>query len=725
MRQVLLLLFLLLSFVGFSTKQEEQELINKSNKAVSESDRILALIELTDFYETSNYLKWDEGRKDLERYYFKLRTTELKNRVGIALAKYEINLGNTVGFKRYLNGLKFGNGPMDGVILTEFNSLKINSYLLIANYEDAKKLAIQNLLLAKQSRKNRFVSASYSSLARIYVLQNNKDSAYLSASYATSFARRSDSKQQLFKALHQQATIFASFENYEAAVNKELQVLQLAEEDKNFYFQTIANQGVALYSMQIKNLDEATTYLKRTKDLNLTLKDLRINAINTLIEVGIYVNKGQFNDALALIQTIEPYFKKNNDENDLGNCQLLRGIIQLKMKQFKASLSSFKLALNYYQVSGNFINLTMVNQFIGETYLMENKLEQAENYLLLALAENELHDLKSIKIQSAYNLLSQLYFKKNELKKAIKYQFLYLEFLERNTISNSAAAVARMTEGNLREERERLIEFQKESIEKQEKEDEIQSLQLSRQLFIGVIIIGLMIVGFIFYILRLRQEKLKQKQREMELSQSLLRTQMNPHFIFNAMSVIQSYIYSNEPDKSSQFLVNFSRLIRLILENSPKEFIPIELETEILEKYLQAQKMRFENRFSYNLEIDDSLITAGAMVPPMITQPFIENAIEHGQLHTIDKGHITIRISHVNQMIQIQISDNGVGRKGAQKTKKINSHKSMAINITKERIEIINFKYKKQGSIQMEDLDKKKQTGTVVTILLPLHIDTD
>ncbi len=725
MRQVLLLLFLLISVVGFSTKQEEQELINKSNKAVSESDRILALIELTDFYETSNYLKWDEGRKDLERYYFKLRTTELKNRVGIALAKYEINIGNTAGFKRYLNGLKFGNRPMNRVTLTEFNSLKINSYLLIANYEDAKKLAIQNLVLAKQSRKNRFVSASYSSLARIYVLQNNKDSAYISASYATSFARRSDSKQQLFKALHQQAAIFASFENYEAAVNKELQVLQLAEEDKNFYFQTTAYQRIALYSMEIKNLDEATIYLKRSKDLNLTLKDLRINAINTLIEARIYVNKGQFNDALALIQAIEPYFKKNNDENNLGNCKLLHGIIQLKMKQFQASLTSFNLAINYYKISGNLIYLTMINQFIGETYLMENKLEKAENYLLLALVENELNSFKSIKIQSTYNLLSQLYFKKNELKKAIKYQFLYLEFLERNTISNSAAAVARMTEGNLREERERLIEFQKESIEKQEKEEEIQSLQLSRQLFIGGIIIGLVIIGFIFYILRLRQEKLKQKQREMELSQSLLRTQMNPHFIFNAMSVIQSYIYSNEPDKSSQFLVNFSRLIRLILENSPKEFIPIELETEILEKYLQAQKMRFENRFSYSLEIDESLIAASAMVPPMITQPFVENAIEHGQLHTIENGHITIRISQVDTMIQIQISDNGVGRKGAQKTKKIKSHKSMAINITKERIEIINFKYKKQGSIQMEDLDKKKQTGTVVTILLPLHIDTD
>jgi sensor histidine kinase YesM len=113
------------------------------------------------------------------------------------------------------------------------------------------------------------------------------------------------------------------------------------------------------------------------------------------------------------------------------------------------------------------------------------------------------------------------------------------------------------------------------------------------------------------------------------------------------------------------------------------------------------------------------------MVPPMITQPFLENAIEHGQLHTIDNGQITIRFSQINNMIQIQILDNGVGRKGAQKTNKIKSHNSMAINITKERIEIINFKYKKQGSILIEDLDKKKETGTVVTILLPLHIDTD
>jgi len=723
MRQILILIFFFVSFVGFSITKEEQELIKKSNTAVSETAKVLILIDLTSFYETYDFVKWQVGVRKLENYYSKLKNSDLKNRVAIALAKYAINNGNISGFKRYFVNLKLGNKALDGSQLSDLNFLKIQLFLLEANYEEAKKLAIQNLVSARKSRKNKFVSQSYATLATIYALQNNQDSAYISASYSTSFAKRSDSKQQLFKALHNQASIFAGFEKYEAAVNKELQVLQLAEEDKNLYFQTIAHKEIALFSMKIKNLEEAKNYLQRAKDLNFKLKDLRINAICTLIEAGVLVNKGQFKEALNAVSMIEKYFKSTKDENNLGNCQLVRGIIELQMKQYHLSLSTFGLAAYYFERSGDFVSLTSVNQFIGEAYLKINNFSYAEKYLLTTLAENGKHGLKSIKNQRTYKLLSQLYFKKNELKKAIRYQFLQLEFLEQNTILNSAAAVARMTEGNLREERERLIEFQKDAIDKQDKEEAIKSLQQSRQLFIAGIVIGLMIIGFVFYVLRLRQEKLKQKQREMELSQSLLRTQMNPHFIFNAMSVIQSYIYSNDPDKSSQFLVNFSRLIRLILENSPKEFILIEVETEILEKYLQAQKMRFENRFTYSLEVDENLANAGAMVPPMITQPFVENAIEHGQLHNIENGHIIIRISQLGEMIQIVISDNGVGRKGAQKTKKIKGHNSMAINITKERIEIINFKYKKQGSILMEDLDKDKQTGTIVTILLPLKID--
>ena len=723
MNKFLLFIFLIFSFFSSATEEHRKALIKNVNIAVSDQERINAKIELTEFYESYDFLKWQNGVEELKENYRTLKNRKLKNRIAISLAKSAYNAGNQDEFYSYFKAIDIKNQSFDRISQTEYNFLKIKSYLIETNYQAAKNLAIQNLIITRQSRKNRFVSESYATLAEIYALQNNKDSAYICASYCTSFGKRSDTKQSLFKALHLQATIFANFENFEAAVNKELQVLQLAEADNNLYYQVLAFQGVALYSLEIKNIAESSIYLTRAKDLNLKLKDRRKSAINTLIEAGILVNKGQFQEALVIVKSIQPYFKKINNYDNLGNCELLKGIVELKLKNIQKSLKAFESATLFYNQSGNLYNLAMVNQFVGEAYLTKKDLKNAEKFLKFALEDNEKRSLKTVKIQSTFKLLSQLYFQKNQLQLAVKYQFLYLDFLEKSTVLSSAATVARMTEGNLREERERLIEFQKDSIEKQKKEKEIESLQLSRQLFISGIIIGLIIVGFIFYILRLRQEKLKQKQREMELSQSLLRTQMNPHFIFNAMSVIQSYIYSNDPDKSSQFLVNFSRLIRLILENSPKEFIPIELEIEILEKYLQAQKMRFENRFSYTIEVDENLLNEGAMVPPMITQPFVENAIEHGQLHTIKGGHITITICEKDAMIQIQITDNGVGRKGAQKTKKIKSHKSMAINITKERIEIINFKYKKQGSIQMEDLDKTKQSGTVVTILLPLQID--
>lgn len=185
-----------------------------------------------------------------------------------------------------------------------------------------------------------------------------------------------------------------------------------------------------------------------------------------------------------------------------------------------------------------------------------------------------------------YKLLSELYFKKNQLQLAYNYQNLYLSILEDNALSTVGSKVLQLTESNLREERERLISYQKESIQAKE----MITIQLTRQIFIIVVFAVLLLFLLFFLIFRSRQNKLKQSQKEAELSQSLLRSQMNPHFIFNAMSGIQSYIYSHEPDKSSQFLVNFSRLIRLILENSSKEFIPLELELEIIEKYLTTQK---------------------------------------------------------------------------------------------------------------------------------------
>jgi len=242
-----------------------------------------------------------------------------------------------------------------------------------------------------------------------------------------------------------------------------------------------------------------------------------------------------------------------------------------------------------------------------------------------------------------------------------------------------------------------------------------------------IIVAFLIIVALAGIILfyRWNQTKIKQQQKEAEMSQTLLRTQMNPHFVFNAMSVIQSYIFENDTVNSSKFLVNFSRLMRLILENSPKKAIHIETEMEILEKYLGMQKLRFEDRFEFEITSDEQLYLEHAVIPPMITQPFIENAIEHGQLHTVEGGFIHVTFKKEKGMLRISIIDNGIGRKKSSMNKKSSAHKSMAMDITSQRINNLNKKYNSDGELLVEDYDKENKTGTKVLISLPYRVDNN
>ena len=282
------------------------------------------------------------------------------------------------------------------------------------------------------------------------------------------------------------------------------------------------------------------------------------------------------------------------------------------------------------------------------------------------------------------------------------------------------------------EQRERLIAIQADSIERQKQERSWTSTKLENTMLKNrqktYIILGfilLIILGGIILFFRLKQNSIKQQQKEAEMLQTLLRSQMNPHFIFNSMSVIQSYIYDNDIKNSSKFLVSFSRLIRLILENSSKEFISIETEIEILHKYLETQKLRFEDRFEYLVDVSEELTQEKALIPPMITQPFIENAIEHGQLHTVEGGFIRVLFSKNKEenMLHVEIIDNGIGRKASISNQKSKAHRSMAISITNKRIKNLNYKYKSMGSLTIEDFDKNLETGTKVLISLPYQID--
>ena len=201
----------------------------------------------------------------------------------------------------------------------------------------------------------------------------------------------------------------------------------------------------------------------------------------------------------------------------------------------------------------------------------------------------------------------------------------------------------------------------------------------------------LIILSLVYFYIRFREQRIRNAHYLELVEQRLLRSQMNPHFIFNALAAIQSYIFKRDPVSAGTYLSNFAELMRSILYSSREEEVRLEKELDTLEKYMQIQQLRFEERFDYKIEEKLTSSKELLAVPPMLMQPFIENSIEHGFKNLDHKGYIYIGISEVDNHLHFTIEDNGVGiTKSVKTTKK--KHKSLAMEITKERLKKINRK---------------------------------
>jgi hypothetical protein len=233
-----------------------------------------------------------------------------------------------------------------------------------------------------------------------------------------------------------------------------------------------------------------------------------------------------------------------------------------------------------------------------------------------------------------------------------------------------------------------------------------------------ILIVLLVLISFLY----IRHNRLRAQYTRIDLEQRLLRTQMNPHFIFNSLCAVQDFILAGKSQKANTFLTKIARLMRNILENSREEFIPIEKEIETVKLYLDLQQLRFETGFDYDISLDDSIDPENFSIPPMLTQPCVENSIEHGLLPLKEKGILKIVYSLCNGLMKLEVTDNGIGRKeAARRTGEHNDKKSVSTKVTSERLE--NFrKTLRQKSISYEITDlyqEERAAGTKVVMTLP------
>jgi ligand-binding sensor domain-containing protein len=228
-----------------------------------------------------------------------------------------------------------------------------------------------------------------------------------------------------------------------------------------------------------------------------------------------------------------------------------------------------------------------------------------------------------------------------------------------------------------------------------------------------------------------RSEKERQvtelKQKASELEMHALRAQMNPHFIFNSLNSINRFILQNDKSQASRYLTKFSRLIRLILQNSQTPLTTLEGELESLELYLSLEALRFNHHFAYKISVANDVDVLMLRMPPLILQPYVENAIWHGLMHKDQKGQLDIDISRENRQLYFKITDNGVGRENARSlsSKSATKYKSMGHSITASRIAHLQKIQNVECTVTINDLVDGNGTaaGTEVIIKIPVLHD--
>jgi tetratricopeptide (TPR) repeat protein len=476
------------------------------------------------------------------------------------------------------------------------------------------------------------------------------------------------------------------------------------------------NIGVAYQSLEDE--DKALEYFLKSLELQQQLDAPNLGITQTNI-ANIYFHKRELDSAFTFYIDAKKSIERHPNPRALGEWFNNMGLFYDYKDQQQMALENWDKAVEAFQSIDDKFGLTDTYYFLARFYFAEKDYQKA-----LAFAEQSLElsrDIAVLEQQSlSEKLISRIYEEQNNAEQAL------VHFKAHKILSDSLAKVndtRQSIESAMTYEFEKRELLQKEENEKRELllKQEAKNSQL--KLFLGGLILLLTLgIAFLIYNRNTLKKTLTLEKELAEYEQKALHLQMNPHFVFNCLGSISSFIVQNGTDSAIKYLSKFSKLMRLTLEYSKESLIPIDKEIESLDNYLQLEQLRFENKFEFSItkhpDVEDDVA-----LPPLLIQPFIENAIIHGIMPKKDMGSISIDFSVKNETLVCEIVDNGIGIEASlhNKENSVLAHKSMALDIVKKRLEMIAETTSKNASIHIEDLKNNKSKGTKVILELPLR----
>ena len=449
-------------------------------------------------------------------------------------------------------------------------------------------------------------------------------------------------------------------------------------------------------------LENYRAYLNTARELGS-----RPDEIKALSNIAIVYNDSKnFEEGISYLEKALELAKLENNDLFVAAITNNLALAQKKAGAHEKALVNYQKAADLAQQIGNkYIEASALNS-IGEINALLQNFSVAETNADRALSISK--EIGAVEWQAdSWKVLSIAYESKGKMAKAL---YAYKEYI---TLRDSVLSEEKKSELTRKE-----MQFKMERQQAIAQEEIKRERLVKNGYLIGTLVLLIIsALGYVFY--KRRRDALEKKKiaefnaKVAETELKALRSQMNPHFIFNSLNSISDFIARKDIKQADDYLVKFSKLTRSILENSEKKWIPLEEDLELMELYIQLEALRLEEKLTYTITIDESIETDNTLIPPFILQPFIENSIWHGIAPKNGLGQIDLSIKKAEDMLVCSVDDNGVGRlKNHGQTHKNNS---FGLKITRNRIDIINHLKNTKGSLKLFD----KNEGVRVEIRLP------
>lgn len=472
------------------------------------------------------------------------------------------------------------------------------------------------------------------------------------------------------------------------------------------------DKSIAAYNEGLKVAQDHLITSKVT-DLNSKIAEVLSNK-GSVAEAEVYFDKSlELANSQPKRRAVEEKIKVADFQNTVSNFsdeillrkQVLEDIKDIETDSVLDSESSLTSQKQKYK--------------IGRAYADQNDFGNAIEYLEESKKEAETKEDLIVQ-KDATRKLSEVFKTTGDFTKALEAYQEYVDVVDKlyRKKEQEISQAARFRK-DLSTKQNRITSLESDR-ELSESQYQLTVEQSKRQKIIIYSLIGglflLLLVAFLMF-KYIRQQRLANNL----LALKSLRSQMNPHFIFNALNSVNSFIASNDERTANKYLTDFSKLMRVVLENSEEDFIPLEKEIELLGLYTQLEHFRFQDKFDYTIHIDEKIEVENFVIPPMLLQPYIENAVWHGLRYKKEKGHLNIAITQEQEdEIKITITDNGIGREKSKalKTKNQKKQNSKGMGNIKKRVAILNDMYKDKVDVFVDNFQDEEDAGTKVVVTL-------